>query len=155
LDDDPLSRPLVENQVVGGRSNDKNLADVGLGAFEVGYCAQPPDTAVAFYFKDIKGIKHFGHSPIRAMQAEVLVAHLQINFSPRSSAAVATVSYAVRVISFVRWLAVLAGVFLGLLMHAHDVIQSEQIMFNPAQDRLLKIFATSSLLTVLRGESAP
>jgi hypothetical protein len=49
---------------------------------------------------------------------------------------------------------VFAGVFLSLLMHADDAIQSEKIMFNPAQDRLLKIFAISSLPTVVRGESA-
>jgi hypothetical protein len=39
LDDDPLSGALIENQVVGGHSNYENLADVGLGAFEIGYCA--------------------------------------------------------------------------------------------------------------------
>lgn len=38
-------------------------------------------------------------------------------------------------------------------MHADDVIQSEKIMSNPAQDSLLKIFAAiSSLLRLLRDE---
>jgi len=57
---------------------------------------------------------------------------------------VTTVSYAVRVISFARWVAILAEVFFGLSMHAHDVTQSEQIMFNAAQDGSLKIFAIGS-----------
>lgn len=39
LDNDPLSRALVENKVVGGRGNDENFNDVGLGAFEIGYSA--------------------------------------------------------------------------------------------------------------------
>ena len=39
-------------------------------------------------------------------------------------------------------------------MHADDAIESEKIMFNPAQDRLLKTFAMGSLLTVLCSESA-
>jgi hypothetical protein len=53
------------------------------------------------------------------MQVEVLVAICKLfSSSPRSTATVATVSYAVRVISFVRWAAVFAGLFLSLLMHA-------------------------------------
>jgi hypothetical protein len=67
---------------------------------------------------------------------------------------VATVSYAVRSISFRTLVTVFAGVFLSLLVHADDAIQSEKIMFNPAQDSLLKIFAISSLPSVVRGESA-
>jgi hypothetical protein len=34
-------------------------------------------------------------------------------------------------------------------MHADDAIQSEKIMFNPVQGSLLKIFAISSLPTVV------
>jgi hypothetical protein len=44
---------------------------------------------------------------------------------------------------------VFAGVFLSLLMHADDAIQSKKIMFNPAQDSLLKTFAVSSPPTVV------
>ena len=83
------------------------------------------------------------------MQAEVLVAICKLfSSSPLLTATVATVSYVVRVISFVGWVAVLAGLFSSLLMHADDAIQSEKIVFNPAQDSLLKIFAISSLPTV-------
>jgi hypothetical protein len=39
-------------------------------------------------------------------------------------------------------------------MRANDVIQSDQIVFHPAQDLLLKTFAISSLLTVARREPA-
>ena len=55
-DNDALARALIENKVVGGRGNDENFNDVGLSAFEVGYCAQPPDAAVLLNFKDIKWI---------------------------------------------------------------------------------------------------
>jgi hypothetical protein len=36
----------------------------------------------------------------------------------------------------------------------HDVIAQDKVMFNPAQRRLLKRFAVSSLLMVVCGESA-
>ena len=39
LDNDPFASPLVDNKVVGRRSNDENSYDVGLGTFEIGYSA--------------------------------------------------------------------------------------------------------------------
>lgn len=55
-DDDLLTRPLVENEVVGGRANGENFLDTKLRAPKIGDCAHPSDTAVLFHFKDIKRI---------------------------------------------------------------------------------------------------
>jgi hypothetical protein len=54
--DSPHTRALVENKVIGRRSNDENFEDVGLGVFEIADCSHPGDTTVVFNFKDIKRI---------------------------------------------------------------------------------------------------
>jgi hypothetical protein len=67
------------------------------------------------------------------MQAEVLVAICKLFSSLPGSSAVVGPSLTQSVSSpFVRWVTVFAEVFLSLLMHADDAIQSEKIMFNPA-----------------------
>jgi hypothetical protein len=54
FDDDSLARPLVENQIVGGRVNGENFNDAQLTALKVGNCAYPPDIAVLFHFENIE-----------------------------------------------------------------------------------------------------
>lgn len=96
LDDDPFARPLVENKVV--RRPWQYFEDVRFSSLEVGYCAYPPDAAILLHFKDIKGIYHCGHSPIRAMQAELLVSTGKIRSSqdPEYRQPIATVFATIR-----------------------------------------------------------